>query len=344
MSEKKEKRKLSVFSRIVIALLIILVLIVGVAFLNSKKYLDEQEKIELPSDKDLGITETTAKNLTGYRNIAIFGVDSRSDDYGVGNRSDCIIIASINNETGAIKLISVYRDTYLNITGRGLDKVTHAYSYGGPSLAMSTLNTNLDLDITEFVAVNFDAVIETVDAVGGVSIKIEPEEIQYINQYIDGLGKEIGKNSSHITTAGTHNLDGVQALAYSRIRYTSGGDYKRTERMRDVLMAVFEKAKKMNVGQLNNLANTILPAVYTNISSTEILSLVPQVASYSVSDSIGWPYEVKGITLDRWYGVPVDLEANVSKLHEALFDETDYQPSEAVTSISNSIIKKTGYR
>ena len=345
-SEKNKKQKSSWKKKLGITLLVILIIIIiiagcGIGYVMSKlgkvNYVDIKEE-------EIEVNEGVSENLSGYRNIVLFGIDARADTYSQGNRSDCIIIASINEKTKEIKLASVYRDTYLNITGRGLDKVTHAYSYGGPSLAMSTLNTNLDLDITEFVAVNFDAVIETVDAVGGVNIKIEPEEIQYINQYIDSLGTDIGKTSSHITTAGTHNLDGVQALAYSRIRYTSGGDYKRTERMRDVLMAVFEKAKKMNVGQLNNLANTILPAVYTNISSTEILSLVPQVASYSVSDSIGWPYEVKGITLDRWYGVPVDLEANVSKLHEALFDETDYQPSEAVTSISNSIIKKTGYR
>ena len=147
MSEKKEKRKISVFLKIIIVLLIILALIIGVAFFYVKGKLDKIQKVELPSDKDLGITETTAKNLTGYRNIAIFGVDSRSDDYGVGNRSDCIIIASINNETGAIKLISVYRDTYVNIEGHGLDKITHAYSYGEAPLAVKTLNTNLDLNI-----------------------------------------------------------------------------------------------------------------------------------------------------------------------------------------------------
>ena len=172
MSERKEKRKLSVFLKIIIVLLIILALIIGVAFFYVKGKLDKIQKVELPSDKDLGITETTAKNLTGYRNIAIFGVDSRSDDYGVGNRSDCVIIASINNETGAIKLISVYRDTYVNIEGHGLDKITHAYSYGEAPLAVKTLNTNLDLNINEFVTVNFDSVAEAVDQLGGVQLTI----------------------------------------------------------------------------------------------------------------------------------------------------------------------------
>ena len=185
MAEEKKTKKLSIFLRIVIALLIILVLIVGVAFFYVKGKLDKIQRVELPSDEDLGITETTAQNLTGYRNIAIFGVDSRSDDYGVGNRSDCIIIASINNDTGAIKLISVYRDTYVNIEGHGLDKITHAYSFGEAPLAIKTLNTNLDLNINEFVTVNFDSVAEAVDQLGGVQLTITSDEIKYINGYID---------------------------------------------------------------------------------------------------------------------------------------------------------------
>ena len=186
--------------------------------------------------EDLGITETVAENLTGYRNIAIFGVDSGADNYGVGNRSDCIIIASINNNTGEIKLISVYRDTYVNIKGHGLDKITHAYSYGEAPLAIKTLNTNLDLNIKEFATVNFDVVKETVDYIGGISMPITSEEVGHI---------------SGITKPGTYTLTGEQALAYSRIRYASGGDYKRTERKTDVKPADAYKVKTLNIRQLN---------------------------------------------------------------------------------------------
>lgn len=340
--EKKSswKKKLGI-TLLVILIIVIIIAGIGAGFVMSK--LNKVNYVEI-KEEEIEVNEGVSESLSQYRNIVLFGIDARADTYSAGNRSDCIIIASINEKTKEIRLVSVYRDSYLNITGRGLDKVTHAYSYGGPSLAMSTLNTNLDLDITEFVAVNFDAVIDIVDAVGGVTIDVESAELQYLNQYMDDMANEIGRRSSHVSSAGRQTLDGVQALAYSRIRYTSGGDYKRTERMRDVLMAVFDKAKKMSIGQLNNLADKILPSVYTNISSGEIISLIPQVASYSVSDSIGWPYEVKGITLDRWYGVPVTLEDNVIQLHEALFEDEEYEPSDAVVSTSNSIIKKTGYR
>lgn len=343
MSEKKEKKKLSIFFKIVITLLIILVLIVGVAFFYAKGKLDKIQKIELPSDKDLGITETTAQNLTGYRNIAIFGVDSRSDDYGIGNRSDCIIIASINNDTGAIKLISVYRDTYVNIEGHGLDKITHAYSYGEAPLAVKTLNTNLDLNINEFVTVNFDSVAEAVDQLGGVKLTITAVEVKYINSYIDETSKVTGKTSEHITEPGTYTVDGVQAVAYSRIRYTDGGDYKRTERMRTVIEAMFSKLKTKNLAEINSFADKILPHVYTNISSTDIISMVPSISKYKVTESIGWPYETKGKTMDRWYGIPITLESNVTQLHKEAFGEENYTPSDIVKSISESIIKKTGY-
>ncbi len=211
-------------------------------------------------------------------------------------------------------------------------------------LSINTLNTNLDLDIKEFVAINFYIVMDVVDAVGGVSIDVDSSELKYINDYIDSINHDENKSGKHITKTGTQTLDGVQALAYARIRYTAGGDYKRTERMREVLTAVLTKAQKMSIGKLNKLADQILPSVYTNVSSSEILSLIPQIASYKVVESIGWPYEVRGITLDRWYGVPVTLEGCVKQLHEEIFEQTDYVPSDTVKNISQSIIKKTGYK
>ena len=341
-TERNKKQKSSWKKKLGITLLVIFIIIVIIAGCGAGYVMTKLGKVNYVdiSEEDIEINEGVD---TGYRNIVLLGTDTRSDTLDEG-RSDCIIIASINESTKEIKLISVYRDSYLQIPNRGLDKVTHAYAYGGPELSINTLNTNLDLDITEFVAINFYIVMDVVDAVGGVSIEVDSAELQYINNYIDSINRDEGKNGKHVTTTGTQTLDGVQALAYARIRYTSGGDYKRTERMREVLTAVLAKAQKMSIGQLNNLANEILPSVYTNISSTEIISLIPQIASYKVVDSIGWPYEVKGITLDRWYGVPVTLEENVTRLHQEVFGETDYTPSETVQSISDSIIKKTGYR
>ena len=325
--EKKNRKGLKTFGIIVLVLLIILAIIVGgtFAFVHSK--LSKMQQVDLNED-DLNVSAQAEQQLAEYRNIAIFGVDSRDDSYDKGNRSDCIIIASINNKTKEVKLISVYRDTYVQIEGHGLDKITHAYSYGEAPLAIKTLNTNLDLNIKEFATVNFDVVKETVDYIGGISMPITSEEVGHI---------------SGITKPGTYTLTGEQALAYSRIRHASGGDYKRTERMRDVLTAVTNKVKTLNISQLNGFVDAILPKVYTNITSADIFSMMPSIASYKITDSIGWPYETKGITLDRWYGIPVTLENNVKRLHQEAFDETDYIPSDTVKDISNQIIEKTGY-
>ena len=342
MKNRKSRRGLKIFGRIVLVLLIILVILIGiiVGFINSK--LGKMQQVQL-NEEDLGISQQAEENLSEYRNIALFGVDSRDSNLGKGNRSDCIIIASLNNKTKEVKLISVYRDTYVNIEGHGLDKITHAYSYGEAPLAIKTLNENFDLNITEFATVNFDSVAEAVNALGGVTINVTNEELKYINDYIDETAKVTGLSNKKVTSAGKQTLNGVQAVAYSRIRYTSGGDYKRTERMRTVIEAMIEKFKTKNISEMNQIIDKILPEVYTNITSGDIFSLLPSIASFKVTESIGWPYETKGITLDRWYGVPVTLESNVKQLHQEAFGETDYIPSDRVKEINNKIIQKTGY-
>lgn len=345
--ETKPKKKTNIFLKILLILLIAIIIIVVVTFttiyicLNKK--LDKIDYVDLQKT-DVYIDENVDNTLSDYRNIALLGIDARSDTFSAGNRSDCIMIVSINQKTGDVKIASVYRDTYLSINGYGLDKVNHAYSFGGPALAITTLNKNLDLNISEFVAVNFDTVRTAVDSVGGVTISLDSQEVKYINGYINALNSQFGTSSSNINSAGTYTLDGVQALAYSRIRYTDGGDYKRTERMRDVLMAVFNKAKSLGVGELNNLADIILPHISTNINKNEIINMIPKITQYNVVDNFGWPYETKGITKDRWYGVPVDLETNVSDLHAQLFGQENYEPSSTVKEISQNIIDNTGYK
>lgn len=342
-NKRKKGRWLKVLGTILLTIILILAILIGLAYVYITNKLSKMNTVQL-DESQLGITAEASTKLAKYRNIAIFGVDSREDDYGKGNRSDCMIIASINNETKEVRLISVYRDTYVNIQGHGLDKITHAYSYGEAPLAINTLNTNLDLNISEFVTVNFDSVSDAVDELGGVTINIENEEIKYINDYIDATAQITHKTAKHVTSAGRQTLDGVQAVAYSRIRYTAGGDYKRTERMRNVIEAMANKLKSKNIMEINNFMDEILPKVYTNISQKTIMSMIPDMMNYKVSTSIGWPYEVKGITLDRWYGVPVTLESNVIKLHQELFDDPDYTLPESIKTTSNSIIKKTGYK
>lgn len=326
--EKGKKRKgLKIFGITVLVLVILLVAIIGGTFWFIHSKLSKIQQVDI-DEGDLGVSAEVEESLSNYRNIAILGIDSREDTYERGNRSDCIIIASINNTTKEVKLVSVYRDTYVQIEGYGLDKITHSYSYGSAPLALNTLNTNFDLNIKDFVAVNFEAVKEIVDDIGGISMEITEEEVSHI---------------PGITTAGTYNLTGEQALAYARIRYATGGDYKRTERMRNVLTAVANKVKTLDMKGLNDFVDKVLPRVYTNITASEIFSLLPSAVNFKITDSIGWPYETKGITLDRWYGVPITLESNVTRLHQEIFGESDYVPSETVKNISAQIVQKTGY-
>ena len=337
-SKINKKSKKSGKKKAVIAFVVIIVIILGIiaGFIYNKVSKVNFVKI---NEENLAIG-----NKTGYRNIALLGVDTRDMNSLDGSRSDAIIIVSINEQTKDVNLISVYRDSYMDVQGHGLTKVTHAYAYGGPELALNTLNRNLDLDISEFVTVNFEIVADVVDLVGGIDINIDKSELSQMNKYIEDTSKNVGRKASKITSAGKQHLDGIQAVTYARIRKTAGGDYKRTERMRTVLTEVFEKAKKMDAGKLNELANKVLPQVQTNIGLSEVISLIPTVSSINISDSIGWPYEVKGITLDRWYGVPTTLEANVVKLHRELFGQKDYIASDTVKTISQSIINKTGYK
>lgn len=336
--KKKKNDKKGGNKKIAIAVVIIIVIILGIiaGFLYNKVSKVNFVKID---EGNLAI-----ENKTGYRNIALLGVDTRDMNSLDGSRSDAIIIVSINEQTKNVNLISVYRDSYVDVQGHGLTKVTHAYAYGGPELALNTLNRNLDLDISEFVTVNFEIVADVVDLVGGIDIDIDKSELSQMNKYIEDTSKNVGRKANKITSAGKQHLDGIQAVTYARIRKTAGGDYKRTERMRTVLTEVFEKAKKMDAGKLNELANKVLPQVQTNIGLSEVISLIPTISSINISDSIGWPYEVKGITLDRWYGVPTTLEANVVKLHRELFGQKDYTASDTVKTISQSIINKTGYK
>ena len=337
---KKERKGLKAFLIIILILLIILLGVGAGAYVYVRSKLGKMQQVDINID-ELDVNE----DLKGYRNIALFGVDSSGDsNLGKGNRSDCIIIASINQETKDVKLISVYRDTYVQIEGHGLDKITHAYSYGEAHLAIKTLNTNLDLNIKEFATVNFSVLIDAIEELGGIEIEIEKNEIKYMNDYIDSLNQTTHHNSAHITKAGLQKLDGVQAVGYSRVRYTEGGEHKRTERMRTVLQAMVKKLKTKSVIEINNFMDKVLPKVYTNISASSIIAMVPDLLKYNITGSIGWPYDTQGITLDRWYGIPVTLESNVKQLHQEAFDEQDYEVPGDIKTISDKIVSKTGYR
>ena len=307
---------------IIILILLGLALGAGYAFLTNK--LSNMDYMEI-DESSIEVNSGVDESLKNYRNIALFGVDSRDNSFS-NTRSDCIIIVSINKKTNDVKLTSVYRDTYVNIDGHGLDKITHAYAYGGPELAINTLNKNLDLNITEFVTVNFDTVETIVDSIGGITLTITDSEASQIG----------------FSSGGTYTLDGKEALAYSRIRKIDS-DYQRTERMRTVLEAVFNKVKKQELSEISNFVDIVLPHISTNMSTNSIISLVPSAVFYKITDSTGWPYDVSGYSSDAWYGVPVTLESNVKEFHQNIFGNSDYTPSDTVEEISDSIIAETGY-
>lgn len=317
-------KKFLKFLGIFLLIIIIACVATAVVFVKTKLNKINYENV---TANEIEINDGVEEVLKGYTNIALLGLDAQDATF-TNSRSDCIMIISINNDTKEVKIASVYRDTYLNIDGHGLDKVTHAYAFGKAPLALSAINKNLDLDITEYVTIDFDSVINIVDAMGGVEITVTSAEAGQI---------------PGISGAGTYNLTGRQALAYGRIRKIDT-DYARTERMRNVVIKVFEKAKKLSLTQLNSLIDQLLPEVTTNISQTEILSYASKIGGYNVTDSFGWPYEVRGYNGVAWYAAPVNLEANVKKLHEQLFENEEYEVSETVKEISQSIINKTGYR
>lgn len=219
--------------------------IVGGVYAYGNHLFNKIEKVEI-NKEDVGIKEEVQEKLSEYNgniiNIALFGIDTGD---GIVGRSDSIMIATIDTTHKKLKLTSIMRDSYVEIDGHGNDKINHAYAFGGPQLAIKTLNENFDLNIEDFAAVNFKTLPKIIDKVGGIELDIDSEELKYINNYIRDINKKNGTNVSEITTTGLQHVNGTQALAYCRIRYTSGGDYRRTERQREVLTEIFKKVESM---------------------------------------------------------------------------------------------------
>lgn len=288
----------------------ILLLTIGGIYAYGNHLFNKIEKIEIDKS-DVGIKDEVEEKLSAYSdsviNIALFGIDA--EDGGVG-RSDSIIIATIDTTHKKFKLTSIMRDSYVTIEGHGDDKINHAYAFGGPQLAIKTLNENFDLNIDDFVAVNFTTLPKIIDMLGGVTIDITSEEVSHI---------------PGIDTAGTYTLTGEQALAYSRIRYASGGDYVRTDRQRTVLSKVFEKVLSINFTQYPSLLSEILPMVQTNLDYSEILNLGNEVLKMGVTtlEQERFPRDgyCEGKMIDKIYYLTFDKENTVQQLHDYIFED-----------------------
>ena len=328
--KKKKHRKL----KFVLELLLLIILGVGLFVFAQLGRID---RIKL---RDILVNTGIS---TGYRNIALFGVDSREGELESGTNSDTIMVASINKWSGDVKLVSVYRDTYLDNTNGEYRKATECFSGGGAERAVNMLNKNLDLDIKDFMTVDFNGIIEAVDLLGGIELDITEEERQWLNGYLVETSQVTGVPYTEIEYAGTQQVTGIQAMAYCRIRYTEGWDFKRTERQRIVLEKLFEKAKAKGVTGLLPMVNTMMDYVSTSMSNTELLTLAAQIGRFHIQDTTGFPFNQ--MAADIAAGdcvVPVNLAANVSQLHAYLFGDEGYTPSQTVQEISNKIISDTG--
>ena len=347
----KRRKRIILFAAEIILLFVML----GVLYTVMKT--EKMEKIKIDEENivmEMNETVETNEVMKGYRNIALFGVDSREGSLGKGTRSDTIIIASINQDTGDVKLISVFRDTYLNLGNDTYNKCNAAYAKGGPEQAIMMLNRNLDLNITDYITVGFDGLIEVIDALGGVEINVTDAEVSYLNDYqismvgttSDGVNftaKE-GVDYTPVEHGGLQTLNGLQATAYCRIRYI-GNDFQRAQRQRDVIMAVSEKAKKADVGTLNDIANGVMGNISTSLDIKEILSVMKDLPKYSIVANDGFPFEQYRTTGTVKKGscvIPMDLERNVVELHRFLFDESDYQVSPEVQEFSKKVSSDTG--
>lgn len=352
----RRRRRRSTLSRVMFALeIIVLVVLMGGLFVYAKLGKLNHETI---NEEELDVNESVTENqvMKGYTTIALVGIDSRDDKLKSDWNSDTMIIASINNDTKKVKLVSVYRDTYLCL-GEDEDEnnsyglANSAYCTGGAKKMINMLNKNLDMNISDFVTVNFQAVAETVELLGGIDVEMKKEEVVHLNNYCVETSEVTGMDYTPLEEIeGVHHLNGVQAVAYARIRKTSGNDFRRAARQREVIYRIVEKAKNSSIATLNTVLDKIFPMIYTSLTEKEILSMGMNMLSYDIEDQTGFPFDhLYGDTVkEAMDGVdcvlPITLESNVIKLHEFLYPEDDsYVPSNEVKTYSQEIIDKSGF-
>ena len=349
-SRRRRKRgnwflRLTVGKKIAVCLLGVLICLIasGVIYVSAK--LNKLNTEEIPK-KNIAVNDLDEGVGEGFTNFALFGSDSRAAGADEGTRTDCIIVASLNNKTREVKMVSVYRDSLLDIGEGQFQKCNGAYSLGGPKQAIDMLNTNLDLEIEDYITVDFAAISDVIDLLGGVEIEVTEVEVPYLNKFLGETAQIAGKKANRVTKAGMQTLDGVQATTYARIRSTKGGDFKRAERQRYVIEKMVEKALRADLATINKIIDVVLPKIKTSLSAAEILDYAKSFNKYKLGDNIGFPIEKTTDTLPGLGSIviPVTLESNVVQLHEFLYGEEEYEPSSQVQSISRKIERKVGER
>ena len=344
---KKEKRKKSLWKKILLLSVIeilTLVMIVCAGYVVRYMNIKPEVQFNIKNVKNQNIDVTKQEQMQGYWTIAVFGVDSRDGGVGRGANADVQLIVCIDRATGAVKLASVFRDTYLNLAaGSRFAKINEAYADGGPEQAVAALNKNLDLDIEHYATLNWRAVADVITMLGGVDIDITEKEFKYMNAYIHETSIESKVNvknpaAEYIKKPGMQHLDGVQAVAYARLRYMDD-DFTRTKRQREVISQVLDKAKKADLATLTNVIDTVLPQIAFNVDVGDILELAKGVNKYNIVGSEGFPYDLRTQMMGKKGDcvIPLSLASNVTKLHEYLFGDENYKPSSAVWTFSDKI-------
>lgn len=329
-----------------IILLIAFIIVTACYISANKAYKYNQMDIRPIDEKDVVINDGVEAATKGYTTIALYGVDSRETNLNEGTNSDTIILVNINDETKEVKLVSVYRDTLVKIqhSSEVTQKVNYAYQLGGALMSINTLNANLDLDITDYITVDFNAMAEIINALGGVEVTIEEDEINSLNK---NLAEQIGisgKYSDGVHEAGAQVLNGQQAVAYTRIRSNAKGDITRTERQRTVLLALIDKMISADSTTIANLIDVSFDCISTSFSKNEIEKLAKDIADYKVTGNTGFPFAYDFATLAEKGNViaAADMNANITALHEYLYGNTAYTPSANASSISAELSSETG--
>lgn len=344
--KKKSKVKKIIFWSVLEVITLAAIFVYGY-FLRSWNLITRPEVNENVIENHNLSAEKIAQMEQGYWTFVVFGVDGRgaSDLVSKGLNSDVVLIVSVNQDTGEIRMCSVFRDTYLNISDNNrYRKINQAYSEGGPEQALAAINKNLDLNIKNYVTFNWKAVADGINILGGIDgIDISKAELYYINAFITETVKATKIGSYQLKSTGVQHLDGVQAVAYGRLRLMDN-DYARTERQKKVIKAAFDKAKQSSFSVLNNIMVVCFPEVATNINFNTVVAMAQNITKYYISESGGFPWQRSESSAGSLGDVvvPATLESNVRYLHEFLFGDSDYEPSQAVLSYSNTIKEKTG--
>lgn len=288
------------------------------------------------------LDESTKEKLEEYWTVGVFGVDSRDSGIDQGTNADVQMICSINRTTGDIRLVSVYRDTYLlnDIVSDSYGKVNQAYFIRGAAGNAAVLGTNLDLTIDDYAAFNWKAVVEVINLLGGVEIELTESEFFYINAFITETVAITGIPSKHLETQGVQHLDGVQAVAYMRLRLMDT-DYRRTQRQQEVIKKVLEKAKAADMATLLQVIDAAFPQIGVTMDVEDLIEIARNIKKYNISATAGFPFVREEANMGRNGAcvIPSTLESNVEELHRFLYDDEDYACSGRVREISREIIK-----